>query len=130
MQILNQGQEFLCFFVVGVIICFIFDLFRSSRYVFKTSDLITHIEDILFLLISATIIIASILFISSGILRFYIILAISMGILTYSLTISKLCVIIFSSIFKAIKFVVNIILERHLWKNFLNLKFIKYYLLQ
>lgn len=130
MQILNQGQEFLCFFVVGVIICFIFDLFRSSRYVFKTSDLITHIEDILFLLISATIIIASILYISSGILRFYIILAISMGILTYSLTISKLCVIIFSSIFKAIKFVVNIILERHLWKNFLNLKFIKYYLLQ
>lgn len=130
MQILNQGQEFLCFFVVGVIICFLFDLFRSSRYVFKTSDLITHIEDILFLLISATIIIASILYISSGILRFYIILAISMGILTYSLTISKLCVIIFSSIFKAIKFVVNIILERHLWKNFLNLKFIKYYLLQ
>lgn len=129
MQVLNQGQEFLCFFVVGVIICFIFDLFRSSRYVFKTTDLITHIEDILFLLISATIIIASILFISSGILRFYIILAISMGILTYSLTISKLCVIIFSSIFKAIKFVVNIILERHLWKNFLNLKFIKYYLL-
>ena len=129
MQVLNQGQEFLCFFVVGVIICFIFDLFRSSRYVFKTPDLITHIEDILFLLISATIIIASILFISSGILRFYIILAISMGILTYSLTISKLCVIIFSSIFKAIKFVVNIILERHLWKNFLNLKFIKYYLL-
>ena len=114
MQILNQGQEFLFFFVVGVIICFIFDLFRSSRYVFKTSDLITHIEDILFLLISATIIIASILYISSGILRFYIILAISMGILTYSLTISKLCVIIFSSIFKAIKFVVNIILERHL----------------
>lgn len=114
MQVLNQGQEFLCFFVVGVIICFIFDLFRSSRYVFKTTDLITHIEDILFLLISATIIIASILYISSGILRFYIILAISMGILTYSLTISKLCVIIFSSIFKAIKFVVNIILERHL----------------
>ena len=27
MQVLNQGQEFLCFFVVGVIICFIFDLF-------------------------------------------------------------------------------------------------------
>ena len=52
MQVLNQGQEFLCFFVVGVIICFTFDLFRSSRYVFKTPDLITHIEDILFLLIS------------------------------------------------------------------------------
>ena len=126
MQNLNQGQEFLCYFLVGVIVCFIFDLFRSSRYIFKTPDLITHIEDILFLLISACIIIASILYISSGILRFYIILAIGMGILIYFLTISKLCVIISSSIFKAIKFIINIISEIHLWKIFLNLKFIKY----
>lgn len=114
MQNLNQGQEFLCFFLVGVVISFIFDLFRSSRYIFKTPDLITHIEDIVFLFASAIIIVISILYISSGILRFYIILAICMGILTYSLTISKLCVIIFSSIFKTVKFLINIILEMHL----------------
>lgn len=129
MQNLNQGQEFLCFFLVGVVISFIFDLFRSSRYIFKTPDLITHIEDIVFLFASAIIIVISILYISSGILRFYIILAICMGILTYSLTISKLCVIIFSSIFKTVKFLINIILEMHLWENFLNLNFIRYYLL-
>lgn len=124
MQSLNQGQEFLCYLVVGIILALIFDLFRSSRYTFKTTDLITHIEDAVFLMLSAVILILSNLVISSGILRFYIILAIVLGILTYSLTISKVCVIIFKYIFKTIKFVVNKILEIHLWKIFLNLNFI------
>lgn len=124
MEGLNQGQEFLCYIVVGVVVCFIFDIFRSSRYVFKTSDLITHIEDGIFLSLSALIIVSSILFISSGMLRFYIILAIGFGILVYSLTISKVCVIMFKSIFKAIRFLVNKVLEMHKWESFLNQNFI------
>lgn len=124
MEGLNQGQEFLCYCIVGMFLCFIFDIFRSSRYVFKTSDLITYIEDGIFLSLSALIIIGSTLFISSGMLRFYIILAIGLGILVYSLTISKVCVIIFKSIFKAISFLVNKILEMHKWESFLNQNFI------
>lgn len=124
MEGLNQGQEFLCYCIVGMFLCFIFDIFRSSRYVFKTSDLITYIEDGFFLSLSAFIIIGSTLFISSGMLRFYIILAIGLGILVYSLTISKVCVIIFKSIFKAIRFLVNKILEMHKWESFLNQNFI------
>lgn len=124
MEGLNQGQEFLCYCIVGMFLCFIFDIFRSSRYVFKTSDLITYIEDGIFLSLSALIIIGSTLFISSGMLRFYIILAIGLGILVYSLTISKVCVIIFKSIFKAISFLVNKILEMHKWESFLNQSFI------
>lgn len=124
MEGLNQGQEFLCYCIVGMFLCFIFDIFRSSRYVFKTSDLITYIEDGIFLSLSALIIIGSTLFISSGMLRFYIILAILFGILIYSLTISKVCVIIFKSIFKAISFLVNKILEMHKWESFLNQSFI------
>lgn len=124
MEGLNQGQEFLCYCIVGMFLCFIFDIFRSSRYVFKTSDLITYIEDGIFLSLSALIIIGSTLFISSGMLRFYIILAIGLGILVYSLTISKVCVIIFKSIFKAIRFLVNKILEMHKWESFLNQSFI------
>lgn len=100
MQNLNQGQEFLCYFVLGIILCFIFDIFRSSRYIFKPSDIITHIEDIIFLLICTASIVMAILYVSSGILRFYIILALLLGIIIYSLTISKLCVIMFTNIFK------------------------------
>lgn len=118
MEGLNQGQEFLCYFVVGIIISFVFDIFRGSRYVFKTSDIITHIEDGIYLVLISSFIVASILYISSGILRFYIFLGILLGIVIYTLTISKLCVIMFKSIFMAIKFVINIILEKHRWKIF------------
>lgn len=124
MEGLNQGQEFLCYCIVGMLLCCIFDIFRSSRYIFKTSDLITHIEDGIFLSISTIIIVISILYISSGMLRFYIILAIMFGILIYTLTISKVCVIMFKSVFKAIKFLVNIVLEMHKWESFLNQNFI------
>lgn len=118
MQTLNQGQEFLCYYIIGIIICFVFDIFRSSRYIFKPSDIVTYIEDVIFIIFCAIIIITAILYISSGVLRFYIILAIGLGILTYSLTISKLCVIIFTNIFK--------LLEKYLWQTFSNLKYINY----
>lgn len=124
MEGLNQGQEFLCYCIVGMFLCFIFDIFRSSRYVFKTSDLITYIEDGIFLSLSAVIVVSSILLISKGMLRFYIILAVCLGILVYSLTISKVCVIMFKSIFKAIRFLVNKIMEMHKWESFLNQNFI------
>ena len=124
MEGLNQGQEFLCSCIVGMFLCFIFDIFRSSRYVFKTSDLITYIEDGIFLSLSAVIVVSSILLISKGMLRFYIILAVCLGILVYSLTISKVCVIMFKSIFKAIRFLVNKIMEMHKWESFLNQNFI------
>lgn len=124
MEGLNQGQEFLCYCIVGMFLCFIFDIFRSSRYIFKTSDLITYIEDGIFLSLSAVIVVSSILLISKGMLRFYIILAVCLGILVYSLTISKVCVIMFKSIFKAIRFLVNKIMEMHKWESFLNQNFI------
>ena len=124
MEGLNQGQEFLCYCIVGMFLCFIFDIFRSSRYVFKTSDLITYIEDGIFLSLSAVIVVSSILLISKGMLRFYIILDVCLGILVYSLTISKVCVIMFKSIFKAIRFLVNKIMEMHKWESFLNQNFI------
>ena len=124
MEGLNQGQEFLCYCIVGMFLCFIFDIFRSSRYVFKTSDLITYIEDGIFLSLSAVIVVSSIFLISKGMLRFYIILAVCLGILVYSLTISKVCVIMFKSIFKAIRFLVNKIMEMHKWESFLNQNFI------
>jgi spore cortex biosynthesis protein YabQ len=114
---LNQGQEFLAYFFIGMIFCFIFDIFRSSRYVFKPSDIVTHIEDTIFLIICFIIIAFSLLYISNGILRFFIVLAIFLGIITYSLTISRLCVIMFTYIFR--------LLEKYIWRIFLNHQFIK-----
>ncbi len=111
MQEINQAQEFLCFLVIGIIVSFIFDIFRSKRLVFKTPDLLTYFEDIIFLLISTFIILFGILTFSGGTLRFYILFSFFLGIVIYSLTISKLCVIIIKSIleilYKIIYFILN-----------------------
>ncbi len=98
MQNINQTQEFLYFCLIGVVITFIFDIFRSIRKNFKTSDKLTCVEDIIFLIISTLLIMTGIVKFSNGIIRFYIFLGIFIGITIYSLTISKFCIIILSSI--------------------------------
>lgn len=113
MQNISQTQEFIYFCLIGIVISFIFDIFRSIRKNFNTTDNITYVEDILFLVISTIIIMYGVLEISNGILRFYIFLGTLLGITIYTLTFSKFCIIIFDSILvfckKTIEFIKNII---------------------
>ena len=90
----TQEQVFIFFFIIGVIIGIFFDMFKVLRKAFKTSDLFTFIEDCIFLLGSSILIILGILKLNSGEIRFFLFLGIFFGILSYSLTISNLCVII------------------------------------
>lgn len=48
MQFLN----FCVFIIVGILLAFIYDLFRISRKAFNTKDFITYLEDILFWIIT------------------------------------------------------------------------------
>lgn len=98
MQNNSQSCEFLYFCLIGIIISFIFDIFRSIRKNFKTSDILAYVEDILFVIISSFIIILGILKIANGILRFYLFLGLFLGITIYSLTFSKFCIIIINGI--------------------------------
>lgn len=90
----TQEQVFMFFFIIGIIIGIFFDMFKVLRKAFKTSDLFTFIEDFIFLLGSSILIILGILKLNSGEIRFFLFLGIFFGILSYSLTISNLCVII------------------------------------
>ena len=99
----SQEQIFIFFFIIGIIIGFIFDIFRVIRKSFKTTDFITLIEDIIFLLISSILIIGGIIKINGGEVRFYLFLGIFLGGLIYSLTISNLYVIIFYEFVKICK---------------------------
>ena len=99
----SQEQIFIFFFIIGIIIGFIFDIFRVIRKSFKTTDFITLIEDIIFLLISSILIIGGIIKINGGEVRFYLFLGIFLGGLIYSLTISNLYVIIFYAFVKICK---------------------------
>lgn len=99
----SQEQIFILFFIIGLIIGIIFDFFRAIRKNFKSSDFTTLIEDIVFLGFTTFLIIFSVIRINGGEVRFYLFLAIFFGILLYSLTISNLCVIIFSVIVRICK---------------------------
>ena len=99
----SQEQIFIFFFIIGITIGIIFDIFRVIRKSFKTPDLITFIEDLIFLIITSFLIIFSIIKLNGGEIRFYLFLGIFVGILIYFLTISNLCVIILSGFVRICK---------------------------
>lgn len=94
----TQNQIFIIFFVIGLSIGIFYDFFRALRKNIPTSDLITQIEDIIFLVICIITILFAIIKINSGEIRLYVFLAIFLSILLYFLTISKPCAIILNVI--------------------------------
>ena len=109
----TQGQIFILFFLLGIVIGSIYDIFRVIRKNFKTSDFVTQIEDIIFLIIAGILILCFIIKFCIGEIRFYVFIAIFLGILLYFLTISKPYVIILNIVVKFCKkilsFFVNLI---------------------
>ena len=103
MNVYSQGKIFCIFFLVGLIINFLFDIFRALRKSFKTKNIIVFIEDIVFLCISGFIFFRSLIIFNDGEIRLFVVLAVFMGILIYSLTISSHCVIIITVILKNCK---------------------------
>jgi len=113
MSIVEQSRVFCLFFVIGLIIGFWFDIFRSIRKSLRFSDIIVCFQDIFFLLICGLIIFRGVIVINDGNLRFYIGIAIFLGIIIYSLTLSNTCVIIMTIFFNLIKKFLKLI-----WKIF------------
>lgn len=86
---IKQFYSFLIFIGIGILIVLIFDIFRIFRKSFKTPDIITLIEDIIFGLLVTFILLFSIFKFNDGELRLYIFLGILLGGIIYILTISK-----------------------------------------
>ncbi len=87
--ITNQAYLFLIFILNGILISFIFDIFRILRKSFDTPNFVTYIEDILFWVISAIIVMYSIFVFNNGEFRAYIFIGIFLGIAIYMLFLSK-----------------------------------------
>ena len=85
----NQTYLFIVFTIVGIIIGILFDIFRILRKSFKTKDIVTYIEDVLFWILTGIIILFSMYKFSNGELRFFMIIGIIMGTLIYMITFSK-----------------------------------------
>ena len=95
---INQLTTLLIFFLTGAIIGFVFDFFRILRRSFKTSDLITYIQAILFWLSSGAILLFSIFRFNNGELRGYIFIGTIIGVVAYMLFLSKYLIHVFTKI--------------------------------
>lgn len=120
-----QVYNFFIFIVLGMIIAFVFDVFRILRKAFKTNNIITYIEDILFWIISGFLIIVSIFTFNNGEIRFYLFIGILIGILIYILLLTKLINTVLLNLLKPIKKVIQIILSIFKKINNLIINFLK-----
>ena len=84
----NQAYLFLIFTLNGILIGFLFDIFRILRKSFKTNDIMTYIEDILFWILAGAIMLFSMCKFCDGELRGFTIIGIILGAIIYLLTIS------------------------------------------
>ena len=112
-MITNQAYLFLIFIANGILIGVIFDFFRILRKSFKTADIITYIEDILFWILTGAIILYSIFVFSNGEIRFFMFIGILIGTIIYMLVASKYIIKVNVSIItftkKVIKRIIKII---------------------
>ena len=86
----NQAYLFIIFILNGFLIGVLIDIFRILRKAFKTKDIITYFEDILFWVISGGIVLYTVFKFNNGELRGFIFLGIIVGVLIYMLIFSKI----------------------------------------
>ena len=105
---LNQIKIFFIFILSGFFIGLLFDFFRILRKSFKTPDLITYIEDIIFWLITCILLAYTIYKYNNGELRAYVFIGVFIGTMLYILLISKHVINISVKIIKILKiFILN-----------------------
>ena len=111
---INQAYLFLIFTLNGIFIGILFDFFRILRKSFKTINLITNVEDIIFWILTGLSIIYCMYNFSDGSLRLFMFLGLGLGLTIYILTLSnfivKTVVKIISIIKKIITTIINIII--------------------
>ncbi len=106
-DILHQAILFFVFFVVGIVCAFIYDTFRVSERFARSGLLLSIIKDILFWVIITILMFIICLRFNNGVIRFYMLLGIFAGSITYFNTISRY---VLNILFFIINFVKKIIL--------------------
>lgn len=104
----NQLELFLIFITNGIIIGILFDIFRVLRKTFKTNDIVTYLEDILFWILTGIIVLYSIFTFNNGEIRLFMFLAIFIGAVIYLFLFSSYFIKINVTILNILK---NIILK-------------------
>ena len=101
-----QLYTFFNFILTGIVIGILFDIFRILRKIFKTLDIITYIQDFIFLILTGFIMLYSIFTFNNGDIRGYVIIGITLGIIIYILLLSKYFISIMVQFINIIKKVI------------------------
>ena len=118
-MVTNQAYLFLTFIINGILIGLLFDFFRILRKTFKTKDLITYIQDIIFWILTGFIILYSTFTFNNGEIRIFMFIAILLGVVFYMMLISSYVIKVIVRIINFIKDIIlkifNIILMPFKW---------------
>ena len=109
--VINQAYLFLIFTLDGLFIGLLFDFFRILRKSFKTINLVTYIEDILFWIATGISIIFCMYRFSEGSLRLFMFLGLGFGLTLYMLTFSKIVIKIFVFLIITVKKMIHQIIK-------------------
>ena len=115
MNIYNELLNLIIFIFTGIIIGILFDIFRIIRRSFKTPDILTYIEDVIFWLLTGVILLFTIFKFNNGEIRIYLFIGLIIGLTIYLLTISryfiKICVKILLVLKKIFYYPINLIVK-------------------
>lgn len=110
-MIQNQVYVFLWSILTGAILALIFDFFRAMRKCGKDNLLIVCLQDVLYLIIAAFVIIMSSFITNDGELRGYMFLGYLLGVIFYLLLLSRMVIKLLSGVFTTLHNVVGAMLE-------------------
>lgn len=102
-----QVYSLVIFVICGIAIGIFFDIFRILRKSFKTSDIVTYIEDIIFWIFSGLFFLFVLFKFNNGQIRSYVVIGLLIGILLYILTISKYFIKVNVTIINLIKRIIT-----------------------
>ncbi|EOD01153.1 spore cortex biosynthesis protein YabQ [Caldisalinibacter kiritimatiensis] len=111
----EQVYIFFTTFYGGIIIGFIYDLYRIFRYYSKPKKIATFIEDLVFWIIVSFIALFILIFSNWGEIRGYVFLGFVSGAIVYNKLLSKIVIKILVYIVKAIIKFLKILLDILLW---------------
>ena len=77
------------FFMSGLLIGLLFDSFRIQRKAMKVHDIVTYLQDILFWIITAIIVILTVIKFTDGEIRSYMVIGLALGVIIYFYIFSK-----------------------------------------
>lgn len=84
----SQAYIFLCTVIGGMVVGFVYDIFRVSRKIIKTKNIIVYMEDIIFWIL-VSLLTFLVLFVSNaGQIRGYAFIGLILGVIIYAFLIS------------------------------------------